>query len=400
MQNHANNTGPTLPPTLADTLRPLLAEHERAGLMRVRPVFETPQGVAVRIDGREYLSFCSNDYLGLANDPRVVDALKRGADRYGVGSGAASVIAGHYRSHHALEEELADFTGRERALLFSNGYMANLGIVTALLGRQDAVFEDRLNHASLIDAAILSRARLRRYAHGDAAALERALVNRSTRGRKLIVTDGIFSMDGDSAPLPELAALGQEHGAWFMVDDAHGIGVLGENGGGSLERFGLGVDAVPILMGTLGKALGTFGAFVAGDHAVVEYLMQKARPFTFTTALPPAIAEATRTSLEIAREEGWRRERLKELIARFRVGANRLGLPLWASESPIQPVLIGCTRRATAIGAALRKRDLFIQAIRPPTVPKGSARLRITFSALHRAAQVDRLLEALGEVFS
>nr|VFK08248.1 MAG: 8-amino-7-oxononanoate synthase [Candidatus Kentron sp. LPFa]VFK24073.1 MAG: 8-amino-7-oxononanoate synthase [Candidatus Kentron sp. LPFa] len=395
MQNHANNTGPTL----ADTLRPLLAEHERAGLKRVRAVSTAPAGVTVEMDGRRYLSFCSNDYLGLANDPRVVEAFQRGAARYGVGSGAASVVSGHYHAHHALEEELADFTGRERALLFSTGYMANLGIVTALLGRQDAVFEDRLNHASLLDAATLSRARLRRYAHGDAAALQSALVNRSTRGRKLIVTDGIFSMDGDSAPLPELAALGQEHGAWLMVDDAHGIGVLGANGSGSLERFGLGVDAVPILMGTLGKALGTFGAFVAGDDAVIEYLMQKARSFLFTTALPPAVAEATRTSLRIVREEGWRREHLKKLIARFRVGANRLGLPLWASESPIQPVLIGCTRRAIAISAALRKRGLFIQAIRPPTVPNKTARLRITFSASHEVEQVDRLLEGLGEVF-
>nr|VFK19078.1 MAG: 8-amino-7-oxononanoate synthase [Candidatus Kentron sp. LPFa] len=395
MQNHQSNNAFA---SLEAFIRPLLAEHERAGLMRVRPVFETPQGVTVRIDGREYLSFCSNDYLGLANDPRVVEAFQRGAERYGVGSGAASVVAGHYRSHHALEEELADFTGRERALLFSTGYMANLGIVSALAGRGDEVFEDRLNHASLLDAATLSRARLRRYAHGDPAALQSALAN--SRGkRKLIVTDGVFSMDGDLAPLPALVAASREHGAWLMVDDAHGIGVLGANGGGSLERFGLGVDAVPILMGTLGKALGTFGAFVAGDHAVVEYLMQKARPFTFTTALPPAIAEATRTSLRIAREENWRRAHLRELVTQFRAGAHCLGLSLWMSESPIQPILIGDTHRATAISAALRKRALFIQAIRPPTVPKGSARLRITFSALHEAAQVDRLLEALEEVF-
>nr|VFK63413.1 MAG: 8-amino-7-oxononanoate synthase [Candidatus Kentron sp. UNK]VFK71656.1 MAG: 8-amino-7-oxononanoate synthase [Candidatus Kentron sp. UNK] len=396
MQNHQSNNASA---SLEAFIRPRLAEHERAGLMRVRPVFETPQGVTVRIDGREYLSFCSNDYLGLANDPRVVEAFQRGVERYGVGSGAASVVAGHYRSHHALEEELADFTGRERALLFSNGYMANLGIVSALLGRQDAVFEDRLNHASLLDAATLSRARLARYAHADATALGTALVNRSTRGRKLIVTDGIFSMDGDLAPLPALVVASREHGAWLMVDDAHGIGVLGANGGGSLERFGLGPGEVPILMGTLGKALGTFGAFVAGDDAVVEYLMQKARPFIFTTALPPALAEATRASLRIAREENWRRAHLRELVTQFRAGAHCLGLSLWMSESPIQPILIGDTHRATAISAALRKRGLFIQAIRPPTVPKGSARLRITFSALHEAEQVDRLLGALGEVF-
>nr|VFJ63080.1 MAG: 8-amino-7-oxononanoate synthase [Candidatus Kentron sp. FW] len=398
MQNPSNNACASL----EEYLRPLLAEHKQAGLMRVRPVFETPQGVTVRIEGREYLSFCSNDYLGLASDPRVIEAFQQGARRYGVGSGAASVVAGHYSSHHALEEELADFTGRERALLFSTGYMANLGIVAALLGRNDLVFEDRLNHASLLDAAISSRARLVRYAHADAAALRVALGKSSAnnrKGRKLIVTDGVFSMDGDPAPLPELAAVGREHDAWLMVDDAHGLGVLGANGGGSLSHFGLGVEQVPILMGTLGKALGTFGAFVAGNHTVMEYLMQKARPFIYTTASPPALAEATRTSLAIAREEGWRREHLVDLIARFRTGAERLGLSLLASASPIQPVLIGDTHRAMAISTTLRERGLFIQAIRPPTVPKGSARLRITFSAAHEEEQVDRLLDALGEVF-
>nr|VFK52445.1 MAG: 8-amino-7-oxononanoate synthase [Candidatus Kentron sp. TUN]VFK52970.1 MAG: 8-amino-7-oxononanoate synthase [Candidatus Kentron sp. TUN] len=384
--------------SLEKFILPLLAEHQRAGLMRVRPVFETPQSVTVRMDGRDYLSFCSNDYLGLANDSRVIEALRRGAHEYGVGSGAASVVAGHYRSHHALEEELADFTGRERALLFSTGYMANLGIVSALLGRNDEVFEDRLNHASLLDAAISSRARLVRYAHADSMALRTALAN-GGKGRKLILTDGVFSMDGDLAPLPDLAAAGEEHDAWLVVDDAHGFGVLGANGRGSLEHFGLGVGEIPILMGTLGKALGTFGAFVAGNHAVVEYLMQKARSFIYTTASPPALAEATRASLKIAREEGWRREHLVDLVTRFRAGANSLGLSLWKSESPIQPVMIGDTHRATAISAALRERGLFVQAIRPPTVPKNTARLRITFSALHETAQVDRLLDALADVF-
>nr|VFK15548.1 MAG: 8-amino-7-oxononanoate synthase [Candidatus Kentron sp. LFY] len=398
MQNRSDNASASL----ESFILPLLAEHERAGLMRVRPVFETPQGVDVRIDGRNYLSFCSNDYLGLANDPRVIEAFQRGTDRYGVGSGASSVVAGHYRSHHALEEELADFTGRERALLFSTGYMANLGIVSALLGREDAVFEDRLNHASLLDAAIASRARLVRYAHADPAALQTALANsrgNNRDGRKLIVTDGVFSMDGDTAPLPDLAAAGREHDAWLVVDDAHGIGVLGANGGGSLAHFGLGVDQVPILMGTLGKALGTFGAFVAGNHAIVEYILQKARPFIYTTASPPALAEAARASLGIVRQEAWRREHLQELVTRFRAGANRLGLSLWESETPIQPVSIGDTQRAMAISATLRERGFFIQAIRPPTVPQNSARLRITFSALHETEQVDRLLDALSDVF-
>nr|VFJ72296.1 MAG: 8-amino-7-oxononanoate synthase [Candidatus Kentron sp. FM]VFJ72478.1 MAG: 8-amino-7-oxononanoate synthase [Candidatus Kentron sp. FM]VFK19704.1 MAG: 8-amino-7-oxononanoate synthase [Candidatus Kentron sp. FM] len=443
-----------------DTLRPLLEEHERAGLRRVRSVLTTPQGVEVKIDGRRYLSFCSNNYLGLANDPRVVAAFQRGAGRYGVGSGAASVVAGHYRAHHALEEELAAFTGRERALIFSTGYMANLGIVSALAGRGDAVFEDRLNHASLLDAATLSRAHLKRYAHTDPAALWAALAAGNGAKRRLVVTDGVFSMDGDVAPLPALAAIGREYGAWLVVDDAHGLGVLGKNGGGSLEHFGLGSDAVPILMGTLGKALGVFGAFVAGDHAVVEYLMQKARPFIFTTALPPAVAEAARASLAIVREEPWRREHLMGLVVRFRAGAEGLGLTLGGAattgrepdrspserepaprkgpisnetavrsprtpglyqslskhastprkgpisnetavrSTPIQPVLVGDSHRAVAISAALRKKGFFVQAIRPPTVPKGSARLRITFSATHEPMQVDRLLDALSDVFS
>jgi len=382
-----------------EVLLPLLAEHEQAGLMRVRPVFSTPQGINVRVDGRDCLSFCSNDYLGLANDERVIRAFKRGADRYGVGSGAAHVVAGHSVAHHALEEELADFTGRDRALTFSTGYMANLGIVSALAGRSDEIFEDRLNHASLLDAAVASRASLKRYSHRDPVALRDRLV-RSRGERKFILTDGVFSMDGDIAPLPELAAIGKKHGAWLIVDDAHGLGVLGMKGGGTLEHFELDADDVPVLMGTLGKALGTFGAFVAGSDALVEYIMQKARSYIYTTASPPAVAEATRASLKIAREENWRREHLQELVVRFRAGAKSLGLSLWESESPIQPVLVGDNHRAVAISSALRARGFFVQAIRPPTVPKGSARLRVTFSALHELEQLDRLLDAFSDIFS
>nr|VFJ50562.1 MAG: 8-amino-7-oxononanoate synthase [Candidatus Kentron sp. DK]VFJ54570.1 MAG: 8-amino-7-oxononanoate synthase [Candidatus Kentron sp. DK] len=419
-----NNTN-----SLEETIRSFLEENERAGLRRVRSVLASPQGVRIEIDGRPYLSFSSNDYLGLASDPRMAEAFKRGADRYGVGSGAASVVSGHYLAHHALEEELADFTGRERALLFSTGYMANLGIISALVGRNDQVYEDRLNHASLLDAAVLSRARLRRYAHGDPVALEESLATGGNGKRKLIATDGVFSMDGDVAPLPALMAAGKRHDAWLMVDDAHGLGVLGEHGGGALAHFGLGSGEVPVLMGTLGKALGTFGAFAAGDKDVVEYLMQRARPFLFTTALPPAVAEAARTGLAIAREESWRRKHLQDLVARFRAGAERIGLVLstrdpaiahrnaasadscvdsiWHAASteveaatPIQPVLVGEAKRAIAISRALRESGLFVQAIRPPTVPKGTARLRITFSASHEKEQVDRLLDALSEVFS
>ncbi|MGM0594148.1 MAG: 8-amino-7-oxononanoate synthase, partial [Pseudomonadota bacterium] len=347
--------------------------------------------------GRELLSFCSNDYLGLANHPAVVAALKRGADDYGVGGGAAHLVNGHSRAHHQLEEELATFTNRPRALLFSTGYMANLGVVSALAGPGDGVFEDRLNHASLLDAGLLSRARLSRYPHADAIALEGKL-GTSKAGEKLVLTDGVFSMDGDIAPLPELAATAKAHDAWLMVDDAHGMGVLGKTGAGSLEHFGLGIDEVPILMGTLGKGFGSFGAFVAGSEALIEYLINTARPYIYTTATPPALAEATRASLRLVQSEGWRREKLQTLIQRLREGAQQLGLQLMDSPTPIQPLLVGDTKTAVGMSEALLGRGILISAIRPPTVPEGTARLRITLSAAHTEAQVDRLLDALEAV--
>lgn len=371
------------------------AEH----LYRIRQVVEGPQGPEIRVDGQSLLSFCSNDYLGLAADPRLAEALARGAREYGIGSGAAHLVTGHSRPHHALEEELADFVGRERALLFSTGYMANLGAVTALVGAGDAVFEDRLNHASLLDAGLLSRARLTRYAHADAAALEARLAASRAENR-LVVTDGVFSMDGDLAPLSDLAAVARRHDAWLMVDDAHGLGVVGPGGTGSVGLAGLGSADVPVLVGTLGKGFGTFGAFVAGDAPLIETLIQQARAYIYTTALPPAVAEATRASLRIVREEGWRRERLQTLVARFRAGAEQLGLPLMPSDTPIQPLVVGGAEAALATAAALRARGLLISAIRPPTVPEGSARLRITLSAAHTEAQVDRLLAALEEMVS
>ena len=346
------------------------------------------------VDGRPMTTFCSNDYLGLAADSRVRQAFIRGAENYGTGSGAAHLVTGHSAAHHGLEEELADFTGRPRALLFSTGYMANLGVIAALSGRGDTVLEDRLNHASLIDGGLLSGARLKRYGHADPSALESRL--RDAAGEKLVATDGVFSMDGDIAPLPALADACRRHGAWLMVDDAHGLGVVGECGRGSVNHFGLGADDVPVLMGTLGKALGTFGAFVAGSEALIETLIQSARSYIYTTAPPPAIAEATRESLRIAAAESWRRERLASLIARFRQGAVQLGLPLMASETPIQPVVAGDAAKALAWSQALERSGILVTAIRPPTVPEGSARLRITLSALHEDDQVDRLLDALG----
>lgn len=364
-----------------------------AGLYRRRRVQDRPQQPEAIVDGRPMLSFCSNDYLGLANHPVVIAALQRGAERWGVGSGAAHLVNGHSAAHHALEEELADFTGRLRALLFSTGYIANIGIISALTGRGDTLWQDRLNHASLLDGALLSRATLRRYPHADAAELDRLLGNRDTR---MIASDGVFSMDGDLAPLPALALIARRAGAWLLVDDAHGLGVLGREGRGTLDHFGLDAEQVPILMGTLGKAFGTFGAFVAGSDALIETLIQRARSYIFTTAAPPALAEATRTSLALVRREDWRREHLQALIARFRAGANQLGLPLSESPTPIQPLIAGSSHQALAWAAELEARGILVGAIRPPTVPEGSARLRICLSAAHTETMVDRLLDALG----
>ena len=364
-------------------------------LYRERLIIDGPQGVTVRVDGRDYLSFCSNDYLGLANHQDVVSAFHRGIDEFGCGSGAAHLITGHSRAHHALEEELADFVQRPRALLFSTGYSANLGVMAALLGRGDRVFEDRLNHASLLDAARLSRARLLRYEHNGALALASRLAA-SPACETLVATDGVFSMDGDMAPLADLSAVAAQHHAWVLVDDAHGLGVLGPQGRGSVVQAGLGVSEVPILMGTLGKAFGTFGAFVAGSDDLIETLIQQARTYIYTTAPPPAVACATRAALQRVREDDWRREHLQGLIRVFRSGARQLGLTLCDSQTPIQPLLVGAAGRALQLSQALRDRGILISAIRPPTVAEGSSRLRITFSAAHSEAQVQQLLAALA----
>lgn len=366
------------------------------GLYRSRRVVSSAQGIKLNIDGKQVVNFCSNDYLGLANHPNVVQAFKTAADEYGVGSGSAHLICGHSAAHHALEEELAAFTGRDRALLFSTGYMANIGVISALVGRGDAVFEDRLNHASLLDGGLLSGARFKRYAHANVADL--AVKLDKATGNKLIATDGVFSMDGDFSPLDDLAVVAKKHKAWLMVDDAHGLGVLGQHGGGLLEHYGLTQDAVPVLMGTLGKSLGTSGAFVAGSEVLIETLIQKARSYIYTTALPPAIAEATRASLKIVIAESWRRDKLKQLAECFRLGAEQLGLTLTPSSSAIQPVLIGDSQTAVDISKALFDAGFLVSAIRPPTVPQGSARLRVTFSALHEEQQVDQLLDALNHI--
>jgi 8-amino-7-oxononanoate synthase len=393
----APETSDTAMPSPNDDLEAQLRERRAQNLYRSRSLLESPQGVDVVVDGEPLVSFCSNEYLGLANHADVVRAFQAGAERYGAGAGASHLVSGHSRAHQALEEELADFVGAERALLFSTGYMANLGVVGALSGRHDVVYEDRLNHASLIDAARLARTRVKRYAHADMQRLK-ALLTQPVSGARLITTDAVFSMDGDLAPLPQLLALAQQSGARLVADDAHGLGVLGANGRGSFEHWNIAVAAPAILMGTLGKALGTFGAFVAGEAAVIDTLIQHARTYTYTTALPPAVAEATRASLKLVQAEPWRRERLRALIARFRNGASTLGLMLAPSETPIQPVILGSAERALAAAAQLRRSGLLVPAIRPPTVPQGAARLRVSFSSAHEDAHVDRLLEALARI--
>ncbi|MBK7955825.1 MAG: 8-amino-7-oxononanoate synthase [Candidatus Accumulibacter sp.] len=370
---------------------------QRAGLQRNRRTLELPCGPAARVDGRSLISFCSNDYLGLANDPALVEAACAGARAWGVGSGASHLVSGHLEAHAVLEQKLAAFTGFARALLFSTGYMANLGIVPALVGRGDAVFADRLNHASLIDAVQLTRADSQRYPHADLAALERLLAASSGR-RKLILTDAVFSMDGDLAPLPGLLALAERFDAWLLVDDAHGFGVLGRQGRGSLAHFNLPAARRLIYMGTLGKAAGAAGAFVAADATVIEWLQQRARTYIFTTASSPLIACALAASLHLIGDGDARRGRLWQLVAQLREGLADTRWRLLPSPTAIQPVIIGDNHEALRIAGALYERGLWVPAIRPPTVPVGSARLRVSLTAAHSAEQVDRLLNALREL--
>ncbi len=373
----------------------LLAQQGRARSRRVTEV-RAPGGVRLQVAGRDCLAFCSNDYLGLADHPAVVDAFCQAARTWGVGSGASHLVSGHTAEHHALEEELADCVGRPRALLFSTGYMANLAIGATFAGRGAWVLEDRLNHASLLDAGLASGARFVRYPHADVAALRDRLGRRPAGAAALVMSDGVFSMDGAVAPVRELAAACATAGADLCIDDAHGFGVLGPNGAGSVAAAGLGPDAVPLLMCTLGKAAGTFGAFVAGPAPCIENLLQRARTYIYTTALPPAVAAATRASLRVMREEPWRRQQVLEHARRFRAGAIALGLQPMPSDTPIQPIVLGSEAAASAASSALYERGLWVPAIRPPTVPAGSSRLRFTFSAAHTTDDVDRLLEALS----
>ena len=348
------------------------------------------------VDDKKVISFCSNDYLGLANNLQVKQAMIDAVSRYGVGSGAAHLVNGHTDAHHQLEAELAAFCGYPRALLFSTGYMANLGLCQALLGNNDFAFEDRLNHASLIDGGLISGARLQRYLHSDVASLEKKLEKiTENNAEKLVLTDAVFSMDGDIARLPELSALCKTTGSWLMVDDAHGFGTLGESGKGSLQHFSLQADDVPVYMATLGKAMGTAGAFIAGSEDLVETIIQLARTYVYTTAMPAAIAEATRCSLKIIQTEPQHLQRLNENIGYFKTCCSEAGITIEESDTAIQPLLIGDDEKAIALSQRLFDKGFLVTAIRPPTVPPGTSRLRITLSAAHERKHINQLIETL-----
>jgi 8-amino-7-oxononanoate synthase len=379
----------------APDLASRLDELEARGLARRRRVVAGPQGPYLEVDGRRQLAFCSNDYLGLASHPALIEAAKRGVEAYGVGASASALICGHMAAHHELEARLAAFVRLPRALYFSTGYMANLGVVPALAGRGDAVFSDELNHASLIDAARLSRAEIRVYPHRDLGALERLLAE-SRHPAKLVMSDAVFSMDGDLAPVAGLVALCERYDAWLLLDDAHGFGILGEGGRGALSHFGVASPRI-VYVGTLGKAAGVSGAFAAGTPDLVEWLQQRARTYVFTTGSPPMLASALLASVDLIEREEWRREHLRALVARLRAGLAGLPWRLAPSETPIQPLIVGENAAAVALMERLRELNLWVPAIRPPTVPAGTARLRISLSAAHASADVDRLVEALHE---
>ena len=390
----SSNAGAT--PSLLEALQAELEQRAEQGLLRKRRILQGMQGAHVVVDGERLLSFCSNDYLGLASHPELIAAMSQAANVAGVGSGASHLVTGHQQAHEMLEQYLRQFTGQPAVLLFTTGYMANLGIITALCGRDDVIFADKLNHASLNDAAVLSRATLKRYPHNDLASLERMLSQTNAR-RKLIVADAVFSMDGDLAPVPELLALCERHDAYLMLDDAHGFGVLGANGRGVLEHFGLGSPRI-IYMATLGKAAGAAGAFVAGDAVLVEYLMQSARTYIYTTASPAPVAAAALAGVRQIAENDSHRRHLHHLIRLFRSECHLQRWQLMESHTAVQPVIIGSNEEVLRVSERLREQGILVPAIRPPTVPKGSARLRISLSAAHSEEDVRRLLHVLHEL--
>lgn len=363
------------------------------GLTRKRRLLDSPQGAHVDIAGQHLLSFCSNDYLGLANHPALITALQQGAAEAGVGSGASHLITGHHRYHEQLEQALASFVKLPAALLYSTGYMANLGIITALLGRSDAVFADKLNHASLNDAVVLSRATLHRYPHNDMLALE-GMLKASSASRKLVVADAVFSMDGDLAPVPEMLALCEQYDACLLLDDAHGFGVLGDQGRGVLSHFNINSPRI-IYMATLGKAAGVFGAFVAAELVVIDYLIQNARTYIYTTATPPALSVSLLAALQIIEQEESRRTHLHNLTDYLQTNLHLQRWQLTPSSTAIQPLIVGSNEDALRLSKYLLTQGILVPAIRPPTVPKGTARLRISLSAAHSIDDVQSLITAL-----
>ncbi|NVJ67112.1 MAG: 8-amino-7-oxononanoate synthase [Gammaproteobacteria bacterium] len=377
-------------------LQQRLQARQAQDLLRQRLTCQSPQSVQLRVAGAQYLNFSSNDYLGLANHPKMIEAMTLAAKQYGVGSGASHLIVGHSHEHHALEEELAKFLGAEKALLFSTGFMANLGVLTALLDKDDLIVQDKLNHASLIDGGLASAAKMIRYAHNDMASLQRQLGTDAQS--KLMVADGVFSMDGDLAPLPAMVAIKQKYQSYLMVDDAHGFGVLGKEGKGTLEHFSLAQDSADIYMATLGKAVGGFGAFVAGSSRLIESLKQFARSYIYTTAMPPAVAAANRMGLNLIQQEPERRVALNQNIQLFREMAASKNLPLMKSETAIQPLLLKQSQLAVDVSQELKANGILALAIRPPTVPQNSARLRITLSADHEPSQIEQLVNQLAKI--
>ncbi|MDG2517615.1 8-amino-7-oxononanoate synthase [Lysobacter soli] len=383
-------------PGWRDRIEAARAQREANSRVRVRRTVTLRDGARCLVDGRSLLNFCGNDYLGLSQHFAVVGALQDAASREGAGGVGSHLVCGHHQLHDALEREVADWLGTPRALLFGSGYLANLAVVQALLGDEDVCVQDRLNHASLIDAARLAGCRLRRYPHADAEGAIRQLRS-MPEGAAMLATDGVFSMDGDIAPLRELALVARVQKALLYVDDAHGIGVVGPDGRGSVAASKLGANDVPLQLATLGKALGGYGAVVAGDADLIQHLSETARSYIYTTALPPAQAAASLAAVKLARAEHWRRTKLDELIGRFRERAQRAGLELMDSQTAIQPVICGDDDTALAMAAGLEQAGYWVAAIRPPTVPEGRARLRVTLSALHGVADVDGLVEAMAK---
>ncbi len=373
------------------------AQRLAQSLWRQKQPLDSAQSTRVLLQGQWLHNFCSNDYLGLANDDELKHYAQQAITRDGVGAGSAALVCGHHHEHQALQEELASWLGVEAVLLFGSGYMANMGVLTALLGKGDAVFQDRLNHASLLDGGLASGARQQRYAHNDCADLQRRMAASNAR-RSLVASDGVFSMDGDVASVQQLVEVSAQYSALLLLDEAHALGVIGVGGRGTVSAAGLSPDAVALRIGTLGKAFGGYGAFVAGPKDLVEMIQQLARPAIYTTALPPAWAATMRKSLQLVESQDWRRQHLNQLINRLRSGLLQQGWALLPSFTPIQPVLVGSAQRALALAQALRQRGFLVSAIRPPTVPVGTARLRITLSAGHDQQSVDELLEVMADL--